>query len=261
VLPIDNFWKEDETMAIKTKPSELGVAVGADLLPGILTLPENARGMVLFVHGSGSSRLSPRNRYVAGVLKERGIATLLFDLLGEEETENRRKVFDIELLAERLSRAVTWVRGRRDVRELPLGYFGASTGAAAALVAAAKQPESIAAVVSRGGRPDLAADYLPEVKAPTLLIVGGNDEPVIEMNRNGLALLNCEKRLEIIPGATHLFAEAGALEEVARLAADWFKRHLVKEKVALEKFFPNPPRNKEKCHVSGPRRRRTSARR
>jgi pimeloyl-ACP methyl ester carboxylesterase len=233
VLLIDNLWTEDEKMAIKTKPSELGVRVGPDLLPGILTLPENAGGVVLFAHGSGSSRLSPRNRYVAGVLQGSGIGTLLFDLLDNQEAEDRRKIFDIELLAERLSRAATWVRGRRDVRELPLGYFGASTGAAAALVAAAKQPESIGAIVSRGGRPDLAADYLPGVKAPTLLIVGGDDEPVIEMNREALALLRCEKRLDIVPGATHLFAEAGTLEEVARLAADWFQQYLVREKVAL----------------------------
>ena len=220
-------------MAIKTKPSEMGVVVGPEKLPGILSMPTDAQGVILFAHGSGSSRLSPRNRYVAAVLQNCRMATLLFDLLDEQEAEDRRKVFDIELLAERLSRVADWTRGRPDLCELPIGYFGASTGAAAALVAAARHPESIGAVVSRGGRPDLAADYLPQVKAPTLLIVGGNDEPVIEMNREALELLRCEKRLDIVPGATHLFAEAGALEEVARLATDWFQQYFVRKKIAL----------------------------
>lgn len=219
-------------MANQMETPELGVLVGANKLPGILTVPKDAQGVVLFAHGSGSSRLSPRNRYVAGVLHGSGIATLQFDLLDEQEADDRRKVFDIEQLAERLEGAAAWTRERADWRDVPIGYFGASTGAAAALVAAARQPESIGAVVSRGGRPDLAEPYLSRVKAPTLLIVGGKDEPVIEMNREALDLLRCEKRLEIVPGATHLFAEAGALEEVARLAADWFQHHLVRVKIA-----------------------------
>jgi predicted phosphoribosyltransferase/dienelactone hydrolase len=202
------------------------VIVGPHKLPGILAIPERAQGIVLFAHGSGSSRLSSRNQYVAGVLYEAGIATLLFDLLRESEEGDRRKVFDIELLAGRLQEAADWVRRQPETLGLHLGYFGASTGAAAALVAAARNPEGVKAVVSRGGRPDLASDDLPAVSAPTLLIVGGDDEPVIEMNAEALSLLRCEKRMEIIPGATHLFPEPGALEQVARLASDWFLRHL-----------------------------------
>lgn len=202
------------------------VLVGSHRLPGILSIPEKATGIVLFVHGSGSSRLSSRNQYVAGMLHEAGIATLLFDLLQESEEEDRRKVFDIELLAGRLQEAADWVRQQPQTLALNLGYFGASTGAAAALVAAARKPDGVKAVVSRGGRPDLARDDLPGVSAPTLLIVGGDDEPVIEMNREALELVRCEKQLEIIPQATHLFPEPGALEEVARLARDWFSRYL-----------------------------------
>lgn len=202
------------------------VIVGPHKLPGILSVPEGATGIVLFAHGSGSSRLSSRNQYVAGVLNEAGIATLLFDLLQKAEEGDRRKVFDIGLLAGRLQEAADWVREEPETLGLNRCYFGASTGAAAALVAAARQPDEVTAVVSRGGRPDLARDDLPRVSAPTLLIIGGDDEPVIEMNAEALGLLKCEKQIEIIPGATHLFPEPGALEEVARMARDWFLRHL-----------------------------------
>jgi putative phosphoribosyl transferase len=195
-------------------------------LGGILSVPPAATGIVLFAHGSGSSRFSSRNQYVAGVLQQAGIATLLFDLLDEQEADDRAKVFDINLLAQRLSAAATWVKAQKQIAKLPLGYFGASTGAAAALVAAAAQGNDVKAVVSRGGRPDLAADALPLVQAATLLIVGGDDEPVIELNRHALARLRCEKQLKIVPGATHLFSEPGALEQVAHLASEWFQLHL-----------------------------------
>ena len=199
-------------------------------LEGTLSLPDGAAGVVLFAHGSGSSRHSPRNRYVAGVLREAGLATLLIDLLTAEEEEvdlrTRHLRFDIELLAHRLAGATDWLRRNPDTRDLRIGYFGASTGAGAALIAAAERPDAAFAVVSRGGRPDLAGEALSLVRAPTLLIVGGEDEPVIRMNEEALAPLRAEKRLEIIPGAGHLFEEPGALEEVARLAADWFTRHL-----------------------------------
>ncbi len=195
-------------------------------LKGILALPRSAMGIVLFAHGSGSSRFSPRNNFVARVLQEGGIATLLMDLLAEEEAQDRTRVFDIDLLTERLLEATTWVRRQRELRGLPIGYFGASTGAAAALKAAGKEGGRIVAVVSRGGRPDLAADVLPKVKTPTLLIVGGDDEPVVELNREAYNLLPGEKELMIVPGATHLFEEPGALEEVAQLARNWFQRHL-----------------------------------
>jgi putative phosphoribosyl transferase len=200
--------------------------IGPHRLPGTLTVPPDARGVVAFAHGSGSSRLSPRNQTVAQTLQEVGLATLLFDLLEEEEAEDRRKVFDIELLAQRLQEAADWIHGCEKTRGLRLGYFGASTGAAAALVAAARQPRKVSAVVSRGGRPDLAKTYLSRVQAPTLLVVGGEDEPVISLNQLVFDQLRCEKRLEIIPRATHLFPEPGVLEKVARLAADWFQEHL-----------------------------------
>jgi putative phosphoribosyl transferase len=200
-------------------------------LEGTLSLPDGAAGVVLFAHGSGSSRHSPRNRYVAGVLREAGLATLLIDLLTAEEEEvdlrTRHLRFDIELLAQRLAGATDWLRRNPDTRDLRIGYFGASTGAGAALIAAAERPDDAFAVVSRGGRPDLAGEALSLVRAPTLLIVGGEDEPVIRMNEEALARLRVEKRLEIIPGAGHLFEEPGALEEVARLAAEWLARHLV----------------------------------
>jgi putative phosphoribosyl transferase len=201
-------------------------------LEGTLSLPQDPKGIVLFAHGSGSSRHSPRNRYVAEELHSHGIATLLFDLLArEEELADRQSAelrFDIGLLAERLLAVTRWVSQQPATRDLPVGYFGASTGAAAALVAAAQLPELIAAVVSRGGRPDLAGQALGMVRAPVLLIVGGNDEMVISLNRQVYSRLKCsDKRLVIIPGATHLFEESGALEQVARVAADWFAHYLV----------------------------------
>jgi putative phosphoribosyl transferase len=207
------------------------VAAGAVTLEGNLTLPEGAEGIVLFAHGSGSSRHSPRNRYVARLLNDAKLATLLVDLLtSDEEAIDMRTGhlrFDIGLLAERLIAVTDWLPQYRDTQHLRIGYFGASTGAAAALVAAAERPDVVGAVVSRGGRPDLAADALARVRAPTLLIVGGNDFQVIELNRAAFAQLHCEKRLVIVPGATHLFEEPGALDEVARLAREWFERHLL----------------------------------
>jgi putative phosphoribosyl transferase len=211
---------------------ERPVRVSADLvgLEGNLAVPGSARGVVLFAHGSGSGRHSPRNRYVARALREAELATLLVDLLTAEEEEvdlrTRHLRFDIGLLAERLVGATKWLAQNSDTRNLRIGYFGASTGAAAALVAAAEHPKPVGAIVSRGGRPDLAGPALPRVAAPTLLIVGGDDFPVIDMNRDALEQMRTEKRLEIVPGATHLFEEQGALEEVARLAAGWFVRHL-----------------------------------
>ena len=209
---------------------EVRVPAGAATLEGNLGIPEGAVGVVLFAHGSGSGRNSPRNRYVAEALREAGLATLLIDLLTPEEEEEdlrtRRLRFDIGLLAERLVAATDWLIDNPDTQNLPVGYFGASTGAAAALVAAAERPGAVGAIASRGGRPDLAGEALPRVAAPTLLIVGGKDEPVIGMNREAMAQMCAEKELEIVPGATHLFEEPGALDEVARLAARWFARHL-----------------------------------
>ena len=206
------------------------ISLGRSTLDGDLRVPAGAQGVVLFAHGSGSSRHSPRNRYVAGVLNDGGLATLLMDLLTpEEEAADARSGhlrFDIRLLADRLGVATEWLAQEPTTRDLRLGYFGSSTGGGAALVAAADRPEAIGAVVSRGGRPDLAGPALARVKAPTLLIVGGNDVPVIAMNREALAQLSAEKQLAIIPGATHLFEEPGTLEEVARMARDWFTRHL-----------------------------------
>ena len=206
------------------------VAAGSVTLEGNLTLPEGAAGIVLFAHGSGSSRHSPRNRYVARLLNQAKLATLLVDLLtSDEEAIDMRTAqlrFDIGLLAERLVAVTDWLTQYRDTRHLRVSYFGASTGAAAALVAAAERRDVVGAVVSRGGRPDLAGPALPRVRAPTLLIVGGNDFQVIELNRAALAQLRCEKQLVIVPGATHLFEEPGTLDEVARLAREWFERHL-----------------------------------
>ncbi len=196
-------------------------------LAGTLNVPKSALGLVVFAHGSGSSRLSPRNTAVAKALNARGFATLLFDLLTSGEEADRANVFDIALLAERLVDVVQWLGGQApSVANLPLGLFGASTGAAAALVAAARVPERIAAVVSRGGRPDLAGDALPLVRAPTLLVVGGDDFGVIELNEEALARLRAPKALEIVPGATHLFPEPGAMEAVIAHAAQWFGRYL-----------------------------------
>jgi putative phosphoribosyl transferase len=206
------------------------VPAGAVTLDGNLGVPAGAHGVVLFAHGSGSSRHSPRNRYVAGVLREAGLATLLMDLLTADEEaidlQTQRLRFDISLLADRLVDATDWLTQNPDTRDLTIGYFGASTGAAAALVAAAERPDAVGAIVSRGGRPDLAGAALARVRAPTLLIVGGNDIPVIGMNQEAMAQLHAETKLEIMPGATHLFEEPGALEEVARLAREWFERYL-----------------------------------
>jgi dienelactone hydrolase len=199
-------------------------------LEGDLTLPSEARGVVLFAHGSGSSRHSPRNRHVARVLRGAGVGTLLMDLLTREEEQAEATTghlrFDIPLLARRLGAAIDWLGRDDDTRRLPVGLFGASTGGGAALVAAAERPDVVRAVVSRGGRPDLAGPALRAVRAPTLLIVGERDHPVIAMNRDALAQLESEKRLEIVPGASHLFEEPGTLERVARLAAGWFERYL-----------------------------------
>jgi putative phosphoribosyl transferase len=207
------------------------VPAGSVTLEGDLDVPPKARGVVLFAHGSGSSRHSPRNRHVARLLNEAKLATLLIDLLTpDEEAIDLRTAhlrFDIGLLAERLVGATDWLTHYPDTRDLRVGYFGASTGTGAALVAAAERPHVVGAVVSRGGRPDLAGPALPRVRAPTLLIVGGNDFRVVELNRAALAQLRCEKRLVIVPGATHLFEEPGALDEVARLAREWFERHLM----------------------------------
>lgn len=194
-------------------------------LPGVLYSPSRPSALVIFAHGSGSSRLSPRNAFLAEKLVERGLACLLFDLLTPEEAEDRRNVFDIRLLAQRVGDALRWVPGQELLAHLPIGLFGASTGAAAALVASCEAPMTIAAVVSRGGRPDLAGDALRRVKAPSLLIVGGLDEDVLALNREALATMHCEARLEIVPGAAHLFEEPGALEEVVTLAGAWLLRH------------------------------------
>jgi putative phosphoribosyl transferase len=203
---------------------EVELAAGTARLAGSLTVPVDAPGLVVFAHGSGSSRHSPRNRYVADVLVEAGLGTLLFDLLTPDEEADRANVFDIGLLAERLSQVTAWLREERGSE--PIGYFGASTGAAAALWAAAKPGADIAAVVSRGGRPDLAGPRLAEVTAPTLLIVGGYDAAVLDLNRSALAELRCEKELAVVPGATHLFEEPGTLAQAATLARDWFLRYL-----------------------------------
>ncbi|NDJ86246.1 MAG: alpha/beta fold hydrolase [Chloroflexi bacterium] len=199
-------------------------------LEGALAIPAGAEGIVLFAHGSGSSRHSPRNKFVAHTLNQGGIATLLIDLLTADEEKvdmrTRHLRFDIDFLAERVARAIDWLDRRADTQTLNLGLFGASTGAAAALVAAAGRPHKVSAIVSRGGRPDLAAAALSEVEVPTLLIVGGNDAPVIGLNQQALAQLTAMKRLEIVPGATHLFEEPGKLEAVAELAQEWFATHL-----------------------------------
>jgi len=205
---------------------QVEIPSGKRRLSGVMHVPTDARGVVAFAHGSGSGRFSPRNQFVAGVLDEAGLATLLLDLLEEAESDDQRKVFDIKLLAERLQSAADWLKREPATKALRLGYFGASTGAGAALVAAARDPAAVGAVVSRGGRPDLARDYLSAVQAPTLLIVGGNDDVVIELNEQALRLLHCPKQLVIVPGATHVFEEPGTLEEVSRLAKEWFVRLL-----------------------------------
>jgi putative phosphoribosyl transferase len=210
--------------------TEVQIPAGRAVLSGSLTIPENAVALVLFAHGSGSSRHSPRNQFVARTLKRAGLGTLLFDLLTPEEEAldiyTREHRFNIVLLAERLVQATNWARQQDQTRDLRIGYFGSSTGGAAALVAAAELSQDVAAIVSRGGRPDLAGDALPKVQAPTLLIVGGNDDVVIELNKMARDQMRCEVKLEIIPGATHLFEEPGALEKVAKLASDWFAKHI-----------------------------------
>lgn len=202
------------------------VRVGPCELPGDLVIPPDLRSLVLFCHGSGSSRLSERNRWVAAVLHEHHLATLLFDLLSDAEAADRRKVFDIELLGTRVMQALDWAGKNLDLGVGRIGLFGASTGAAAALMAAAMRPGNVGAVVSRGGRADLAGEDLARVSAPTLLIVGGADREVLELNRQAWRQLKCNKRLEVVPGATHLFQEPGALGSVAALAAAWFETHL-----------------------------------
>jgi putative phosphoribosyl transferase len=206
------------------------IPAGGIELEGNLGVVEGAEGVVLFAHGSGSGRSSPRNLYVARVLRQAGLSTLLIDLLTREEEaldlRTRQLRFDIGLLAERLVGATDWLSDDPDTENLRIGYFGASTGAGAALVAAAERPDEVGAIVSRGGRPDLAREVLSRVETPTLLIVGGRDVPVIGMNEEALKRMHVEKRLEVVPGATHLFEEAGALEEVARLASAWFRRYL-----------------------------------
>ena len=210
--------------------TEVQIPAGRDVLSGNLTIPENAIALVLFAHGSGSSRHSPRNQFVARTLNRAGLGTLLFDLLTPEEeacdSYTREHRFNISLLAERLVHATSWAGQQAQTRDLRIGYFGSSTGGAAALVAAAELPQDIGAAVSRGGRPDLAGDALPRVQAPTLLIVGGNDDVVIELNEMARDQMRCEVKLEIIPGATHLFEEPGALEQVSKLASDWFSLYL-----------------------------------
>jgi len=214
----------DDAVGPRVVPRAIRIAPTG--LEGLLSLPEPAIGIVLFAHGSGSSRLSPRNKYVAEALQSAGLATLLFDLLTDSEAADRARVFDIPLLAERLLMATEWTARRHETVTLPLGYFGASTGAAAALVAAARSDREIAAVVSRGGRPDLADAALRRVRSPTLLIVGGADHAVLDLNRAALVRLNCEKRLSVVPGATHLFEEPGTLDKVIELARDWFLDHI-----------------------------------
>ncbi|MBZ0069740.1 MAG: dienelactone hydrolase family protein [Thiobacillus sp.] len=203
------------------------IPAGSATIEGMLEIPGHATGLVLFAHGSGSSRHSPRNNYVAGVLRQAGVGTLLMDLLTPEEDRDYARRFDIALLTQRLLDAVRWVVAQAEIRELPLGFFGASTGAAAALEAAAMLGDEARAVVSRGGRPDMASnEVLATVTAPTLLLVGGQDNGVIDLNRQAYDQLRCEKKLLIVPGATHLFEEPGTLEEVAHQAAHWFRQHM-----------------------------------
>jgi len=216
-------------MAILFVMTEVHIPSGHALLSGNLTIPDNSMALVLFAHGSGSSRHSSRNQFVARTLNQAGLGTLLFDLLTLEEEaldiHTREHRFNISLLAERLVHATKWNRKQEETRDLRIGYFGSSTGGAAALVAAAELPQDAGAIVSRGGRPDLAGDALPKVHAPTLLIVGGNDDTVMELNKMARDQMRCEVKLEIIPGASHLFEELGALEKVAQLASDWFAAH------------------------------------
>ncbi len=213
--------------------SEVQIQSGRSILSGNLYIPKDANALALFAHGSGSSRHSPRNQFVVRTLNDAGLATLLFDLLTQEEEaidmQTRELRFNIHLLAERLLHATKWAKQEEQTRDLRIGYFGSSTGGAAALVAAVDVPQDVGAIVSRGGRPDLAGEALPKVQAPTLLIVGGNDDIVIELNEQARDRMSCEVKLEIVPGATHLFEESGALEKVAKLASDWFSLHLARK--------------------------------
>lgn len=212
---------------VATKESQsIKIFLDSIVLEGILTIPKNAKGVVVFAHGSGSSKLSPRNTFVAQVLQKAGFATLLFDLLTEEEDKIYENRFNISLLTDRLKVVTNWLKKQAQTKDLSIGYFGASTGSASAIKAAADLKETIKAVVSRGGRPDLAEKTLEKIKSPTLLIVGGDDNTVLKLNRESLKLIKAEKKLEIIPGATHLFEEPGTLEKVAWLAANWFTRYL-----------------------------------
>jgi putative phosphoribosyl transferase len=221
-------------MASNTYEKLVQVRIGKIILEGNLVIPKGSGGIVLFAHGSGSSRHSPRNQYVAEVLQEAGLSTLLIDLLtvAEERVDayTMHLRFDIGLLAQRLAGATDWLINNQETRHLNIGYFGASTGAAAALVAATKHPDVVKAIVSRGGRPDLAGSSLPHVKAPTLLIVGGDDTPVIELNEQAREQMQTECKIVIVPGATHLFEEPGKLEEIAKLATDWFAKYLTEAK-------------------------------
>jgi len=223
---------------------QLTLAAGDVELTGDLTVPDGAEGIVVFAHGTGSSRSTPRNRVVATQLARAGLATLLFDLLTPVEEEEDRVSgalrFDVRLLAERLARVTDYVRGHSDTRRLAIGYFGASAGAAAALTAAVRRADVVRAVVSRGGRPDLAEEALERVEAPTLLVVGGADQPVLDLNARAYARLRCTKRVEVVAGATHLFEEPGALEEVTRLAREWFVRFLVEESPTIG-LLPSQP--------------------
>ncbi|HEX7033834.1 MAG TPA: dienelactone hydrolase family protein [Nitrososphaera sp.] len=219
-------------MVASTHEKLVSIEIGETVLEGNLTIPESSEGIVLFAHGSGSGRHSPRNQYVAGVLQEAGLGTLLIDLLtiAEERVDahTMHLRFDIGLLAQRLAGATEWLVDNEETRHLNIGYFGASTGAAAALVAAARHPDTIRAIVSRGGRPDLAGPSLPHVRAPTLLIVGGDDEQVIELNEQARERMRAECKIAIVPGATHLFEEPGKLEQVAKRATEWFTKYLTK---------------------------------
>jgi len=216
-----------EEAAMSSPETVLELDIPPHGLGAFLGLPPAPGGLVIFAHGSGSSRFSPRNAFVARELRQAGFATLLFDLLTAAESLDRARVFDIALLAERLLEAMDWARGREELAGLPVGLFGASTGAAAALVAAAEEPEMVRAVVSRGGRPDLAGPALPRVRAPTLFVVGGRDTLVLELNRSAMRRMSAPTELAIVPGAGHLFEEPGALEQVVELARDWFRRWLL----------------------------------
>src|SRR6266516_1625268 len=222
--------KSGVRIRIGVNMNEVQIQAGREVLFGNLNIPEGATALVLFAHGSGSSRHSPRNQFVARTLNDARLATLLFDLLTQHEEAIDMRTgehrFNIGLLAERLVHATNWAKQQHETLDLRIGYFGSSTGGAAALVAAVDIPQDVDAIVSRGGRPELAGDALPKVQAPSLLIVGGNDDVVIELNEMARDQMHCEVKLEIVPGATHLFEEPGALEKVARLASDWFVSHI-----------------------------------